>query len=325
MSTANLEPSTLVAPGVLLVDSGYVRPHLAACYVLAGKESAAIVETGHAGTVPRLLAALDEAGVPRDAVSHVVVTHVHLDHAGGAGALMRELPQATLVAHPRGARHLIDPTKLWAGTAAVYGAEATQRLYGDPIAIPAARVVEAADGFSIDLGERKLTFLDAPGHAKHHFVVRDELTRGFFTGDTFGLSYRETDSAQGQFFFPTTTPVQFEPTALHATIERMIAERPERMYLTHYGCVSSRLQTHADTLHRGIDEHVRVAKAAGQVHPAGPVRHAAIKAGLTEYLLLGLDAHRAPTTREQALALFDNDLELNAQGLGVWLDGGMTG
>ena len=216
---------------------------------------------------------------------------------------------------------MIDPTKLWAGTVGVYGAEATQQLYGDPIPVPAARVVEAPEGHSIDLGERKLKFLDAPGHARHHFLVLDVATMGFFTGDSFGLSYRETDSVKGPFFFPTTTPVQFEPGALHATIDRMIGERPERVYLTHYGCVDKRLVTHADALHRGIDEHVRVAKAA----PAGPGRHTAIKEGLTAYLLAGLDAHRAPTTRERALALFDNDLELNAQGLGVWLDGGAKG
>jgi glyoxylase-like metal-dependent hydrolase (beta-lactamase superfamily II) len=310
------EPAREVAPGVHLIETGYVRPFVAACYLVRGRDGAAVVETGNAGTVPRILAALDQLGLPRSAVSHVVVTHVHLDHAGGAGALMRELPGATLVAHPRGARHLVDPAKLWAGTVAVYGAEATQRLYGDPVPIPAARVVEAPDGHAVDLGGRRLRFLDAPGHARHHLVVLDEATRGFFTGDAFGLSYRETDGAAGPFFFPTTTPVQFDPEALHATIDRMLAERPERVYLTHYGLVQGDLARHAAALHRGIDEHVRVARAA----PAGPGRHAAIKAGLAASLLAGLAAHGAPVTAEWALDKFDNDLELNAQGLEVWLD-----
>jgi glyoxylase-like metal-dependent hydrolase (beta-lactamase superfamily II) len=310
------EPAREVAPGVHLIETGYVRPLVAACYLVRGRDGAAVVETGNAGTVPRILAALDQLGLPRSAVSHVVVTHVHLDHAGGAGALMRELPGATLVAHPRGARHLVDPAKLWAGTVAVYGAEATQRLYGDPVPIPAARVVEAPDGHAVDLGGRRLRFLDAPGHARHHLVVLDEATRGFFTGDAFGLSYRETDGAAGPFFFPTTTPVQFDPEALHATIDRMLAERPERVYLTHYGLVQGDLARHAAALHRGIDEHVRVARAA----PAGPGRHAAIKAGLAASLLAGLAAHGAPVTAEWALDKFDNDLELNAQGLEVWLD-----
>jgi glyoxylase-like metal-dependent hydrolase (beta-lactamase superfamily II) len=310
------EPAREVAPGVLLVDTGYMRPHLAACYVVRGARSAAIVETGNAATVPRLLEALASAGLTRAQVSHVIVTHVHLDHAGGAGALMRELPGASLVAHPRGARHLVDPAKLWAGTVAVYGAEATRRLYGDPVPVPAARVIEAPDGHAIDLGGRVLRFMDAPGHAKHHFAVFDECSRGFFTGDTFGLSYRETDSPRGAFFFPTTTPVQFDPAALHATIDRMLAVRPERLYLTHYGAVAGDAPAHGATLHRGIDHFVRVARAA----PAGPGRHAAIKAGLAAYLLEGLAAHQAPTSQAKALAIFENDLELNAQGLEVFLD-----
>lgn len=311
------EPAREVAPGVFLVDTGYLRPHLAACYVVRGRDSAAVVETGHFQTVPRLLAALQQLGIAREAVSHVIVTHVHLDHAGGAGALMRELPRATLVAHPRGARHLVDPSRLWAGTVAVYGEAATQALYGDPIPVPATRVVEAPDGFSLDLGGRRLRFLDAPGHAKHHFVVFDEATRGFFTGDSFGLSYRETDGGpNGPFFCISTTPVQFDPPALHATLDRMLAERPLRVYLTHYGCVEGDIAAHGAALHRGIDDHVRVARAA----PSGPGRHQAIKAGLTAQLLADLARHAVPLPQAQALELFGNDLELNSQGLGVWLD-----
>jgi len=313
----SFEPAREVAPGVHLIETGYVRPGIAACYLVRGRDGAAVVETGNAAAVPRILAALDQVGLPRGAVSHVVVTHVHLDHAGGAGALLRELPGATLVAHPRGARHLVDPAKLWAGTVGVYGAEATQRLYGDPIPIPAARVVEAPDGFSIDLGQRPLRFLDAPGHARHHLVVLDEATRGFFTGDAFGISYRETDAPRGPFFFPTTTPVQFDPPALHATIDRMLAERPERVYLTHYGMVRGGLDRHGAALHHAVDEFVRIARAA----PSGPGRHAAIQAGMTALLLDGLAAHGAATTPEWALEKFDNDLELNTAGLEVWLDG----
>ena len=315
------EPAREVAPGVLLVDTGYVRPAVAACYVLKGASSAAVVETGHVHAVPRILAALAQAGVAREAVSHVIVTHVHLDHAGGAGALMQALPNATLVAHPRGARHLVDPAKLWAGTVAVYGAEATQRLYGDPIPIPAARVVEAPDGFALDLGARPLRLLDAPGHAKHHLVVLDEVTRGFFTGDAFGLSYRQDDTARGPFFFPTTTPVQLDPTALIATQARMLAERPERLYLTHFGCVTGRVAEHAATLRQGLEAFVRIAEGA----PAGPGRHAAIKQGLADLLLGGLAAHGGPRSRAEALDWFDNDLDLNAQGLEVWLDGAAKG
>jgi glyoxylase-like metal-dependent hydrolase (beta-lactamase superfamily II) len=305
-----------VAPGVVLVDTGYVRPRLAAAYLVRGARSAAVVETGVRSSVPRILEAVDAVGVPRDAVSHVVVTHVHLDHAGGAGALLRELPRAKLVVHPRGARHLVDPAKLVQGSVAVYGEARFRALYGEIVPAPADRVIEAAEGFSLDLGERPLRFLDAPGHAKHHFVVLDEASRGFFTGDCFGISYRETDVAGRPFLFPTTTPVQLDPPALHATIDRMVAERPERMYLTHFGLVAGDVGAAAEALHRAIDEHVRLARAA----PAGPGRHAALLAALEGQLLAGLADHGARIPRAEALAIFGGDLELNAQGLEVWLD-----
>jgi glyoxylase-like metal-dependent hydrolase (beta-lactamase superfamily II) len=305
-----------VAPGVILVDTGYVTPDRAAAWIVRGKASAAVVETGHGGAVPRILAALDAHGLRRDDVSHVVVTHVHLDHAGGAGALMRELPRATLVVHPRGARHLVDPSKLAAATVEVYGEEAFRRLYGELVPVPAARVLEASDGHALDLGDRPLRILDATGHAKHHFVVHDVRSRGFFTGDAFGLSYRETDGGAGPFMFPTTTPTQLDPPAYHRTLDRMLAERPERMYLAHFGMVEGDIAACAAALRRGLDEHVRRALAA----PAGPGRHAALRESLEAQLLDELARHGAPVSRADAVRIFSDDLDLNTQGLEVWLD-----
>lgn len=308
--------ATEVAPGVLLVDTHYVRPRLAAAWIVRGEQSAAVVETGAASSVPRILAALDAAGIGREEVSHVVVTHVHLDHAGGAGTLLQALPRARLVVHPRGARHLVDPAKLVAGSVAVYGEARFRALYGELVPVPVERVIEAGDGFELDLGARPLRFFDAPGHARHHFVVLDEATRGFFTGDTFGLSYRECDAGGRPFLFPTTTPVQLDPPALHATIDRMMAEQPERMYLTHFGVLEGDLGRAAELLHRGLDEHVRRARAL----PPGGDRHAALRGALAEQLLEALSVHGAPLSRADALELFATDLDLNAQGLLVWLE-----
>lgn len=310
-------PPREIAPGITLVDTGYVRPGVAAAYVVRGGRSAAIVETATSLCAQRILAALATAGVRPEDVSHVVVTHVHLDHAGGAGALVRALPRAKLVVHPRGARHMIDPAKLVAGTMEVYGEAAFRRLYGEVVPVPADRVVEAPEGFELDLGSRPLRALDAPGHARHHFVLHDPTSHGFFTGDSFGLSYRETDSPAGPFMFPTTTPVQFDPPALHATVDHMLAEKPERMYLTHFGMVSGDVPALAAALHRCIDGHVRRARAA----PAGAGRHAAIRAGLEEELHEELGRQRSAAPRSEALRVFAEDLDLNAQGLGVWLDG----
>lgn len=309
-------PPREIALGITLVDTGYLRPGTAAAYVVRGSRSAAVVETATTPCAPRILEALAAARVKPEDVSHVIVTHVHLDHAGGAGTLMRALPRAKLVVHPRGARHMVDPAKLVAGTMEVYGEEAFRRLYGEIVPVPEDRVVEAPDGFEVDLGSRPLRAVEAPGHARHHFVLHDPASRGFFTGDAFGLSYRETDSAAGAFMFPTTTPVQFDPPALHGTLDRMLAEKPERMYLTHFGMVAGNVPKLAAALHRCIDGHVRRARAA----PPGPGRHEAIRAGLEEELFQELERQHCTATRDEALAAFREDLELNAQGLGVWLD-----
>jgi glyoxylase-like metal-dependent hydrolase (beta-lactamase superfamily II) len=306
-----------IAPGVVLVDTGYVRPGLAASYLVKGEGSAAVIETGTARSVPAILSGMAAHGVGRGDVSHVIVTHVHLDHAAGAGALLAELPHARLVVHPRGARHMIDPSKLLAGAAEVYGGmDAIRALYGDVVAAPAARVVEAPEGTTVELGKRTLRILDTPGHARHHFVVHDPATRGFFTGDTFGISYREYDTESGPFLFPTTTPVQFDPPALRASVERMLAERPERMYLTHYGMLEGEIPRRAAMLLDAVDGHVRIAKGA----PPGPGRHEAVRAGLSAQLLEGLARHGWKGTREDALAAYAVDLDLNSQGLEVWLD-----
>ena len=308
--------SLAIAPGVTLLDTGFVRPERAASYIVRGKNGVAFVDSGTALSVPRLLDGLAAIGVARRDVTHVIVTHVHLDHAGGAGALLGELPNARLVVHPRGARHMIDPSKLIAGSTAVYGAELLARLFGTMVPVPAERVIEAADGFTLDLGERPLVFWDAPGHALHHVVVFDEATQGFFTGDTFGLAYHEFDTANGPFVFPTTTPVQFDPAALHASINRMLTRHPQRMYLTHYGMLTGPIASLAASLHARIDELVELGRRVATAEH----RHDLLRTEIAELVWSGLERHGVRVARAAALEVWTPDIELNAQGLGVWLD-----
>lgn len=302
--------------GITTIDAGYERPRLAASHLIVEDGLAAFVDVGTTHSVPTLLEALNRKGIPRENVAYVMVTHVHLDHAGGAGELMRHLPNARLVVHPRGARHMIDPGKLIAGVAAVYGADQMQARFGEVVPVPAERVIEAGDEFAVDLNGRRLLCLDTPGHARHHYCVWDEKSKGFFTGDTFGISYREFDVDGRAFIFTTTTPVQFDPPALHASIDRMMSYQPERMYLTHYGCVTDPERL-ARELHEQIDLYVAVAREAAD---AGEARHQRMKEGLAEIMLSRLAAHGCTMEREQILALLAMDLELNAQGLGCWLD-----
>src|SRR6186713_2213283 len=140
--------------GIHVVDTGFHRPRYDAAYLIVEKGRAAFIDTGTNHAVPRLLAALDLVGLAPEAVDMVIPTHVHLDHAGGAGLLMQQLPRARLVVHPRGARHLIDPAQLVAGATAVYGQEEMDRSYGTLVGVAAERVVTTADGMTLALAGR---------------------------------------------------------------------------------------------------------------------------------------------------------------------------
>ncbi|MFD2378745.1 MBL fold metallo-hydrolase [Ottowia pentelensis] len=221
--------------GIHVIDTGFVRPRLDAAYLIVEKGRGAFVDCGVNHSVPRLLAALADAGLAPADVDWLILTHVHLDHAGGAGELLRQLPEARLVVHPRGARHMIDPSRLWAGAAAVYGEAEMQRSYGRLVPVPAGRVVEAPDGHEVDLAGRRLICLDTPGHARHHNAIFDPASGWVFSGDTFGVSYREFDTAQGPFIVPATSPSEFDPPALHRSIDRLLALKPAAVCPTHYG------------------------------------------------------------------------------------------
>ena len=308
-----------LAHGINVIDTGFQRALFDASYLLIDDGRAAFIDTGTNHSVPRLLVALDAAGLARDAVDFVIVTHVHLDHAGGAGALMQQLPGARLVVHPHGAPHMIDPARLTAGARAVYGDAEVARSYGDVLGVPAERVLRTHDGMVLMLAGRPLKFIDTPGHARHHHCIWDERSGGFFTGDTFGLSYREFDTAQGPWLLPTTTPVQFEPEALRTSVARMLAFAPECMYLTHYGRVgggAAEVRRLADLLLTQMDAMVALALAL----PHDEHRHAAMAAGFGAIYRDSLRAHGCTLPAEHIDALLALDLELNAQGMTVWLN-----
>ena len=301
--------------GIRTIDTGFVRPRFDAAYLVVENGRGAFIDCDTNFAVPRMLAALDEAGISAAEVDWLILTHVHLDHAGGAGELIARLPNAKLVVHPRGARHMIDPSALWAGASAVYGEPVMEQTYGRLRPIAADRVVEAPDGHVVELAGRPLLCIDTPGHARHHLAVYDERANVCFTGDVFGLSYRDFDAANGPFILPTTSPVQFDPPALHASIERLLALRPDAMYLTHYGRVEDVERLAAD-LHVQIDAMVDLARAAH----GRPDRHAVLMESLTDLYATLAAAHGWRHGRDALRQLLGMDVELNAQGLEVWLD-----
>lgn len=310
--------------GITAIDSGFERPMLDAVHLVVEGDRAALVDTASNASLPRVLAALSAKGLSPAQVDWVLLTHVHLDHAGGAGLYLRHFPNARLTVHPRGARHMIDPTRLVAGTVEVYGADEARRMYGEILPVPAERVVETPDGASVSLNGRGFEFLDTPGHARHHVCIVDERSGHVFTGDTFGLSYRELDVDGRPSVFPSTTPVQFDPPALHAAIDRLLARDPGAVYVTHFGQVRD-VRRCGDDLHRLIDAHAALALAAERDDVAGERRSRQLRDGVREIVLDEAKRQRWPLDEPALLALFDLDIRLNAAGLEAWLEARAAG
>lgn len=302
--------------GIHAVDAHYLRPKLAAVHLVEGSGHVAVVDTGTNDSLPYVTDALGEIGVTAAQVDYVLLTHIHLDHAGAAGLMMRKFPNARLVVHPRGARHMIDPSRLIEGATAVYGAEEMQRLYGEVLPVDAARIIEATHDLRVDLGGRLLHILDTPGHARHHVCFRDETTGHIFTGDTFGLAYPEFDTAGSRFVFPGTTPVQFNPDEMHASIDLLLSFNPGAFYLTHFGQVTDVARV-AQDVHRLIDAYVDVAR---RHKDAGNARHERICEDLADLMVAEIHAMGCRLGREEILTLLAHDIEINAQGLEVWVE-----
>jgi glyoxylase-like metal-dependent hydrolase (beta-lactamase superfamily II) len=275
----------------------------------------AFIEVGTNSSTPRLMTVLKKRGWNPQDVRFVIVTHVHLDHAGGAGSLMQLLPNATFLVHPYGARHMIDPTKLEVGSRAVYGDEIFDRIYGKLIPVAEERVRIMEDGDEVSLGNRQLRFMDTPGHARHHFCVYDDLTNGWFTGDTFGLSYREFDTQKGAFLLPTTTPIQFDPVALKESVKKLMAVGPDCMYLTHYGRVDG-LQRLAKMMLEGVDKMVEIAEQ----YKDDDSRRQKIETAMSTWLMDGLRDHGVELSEERCMELLHSDIRLNTAGIEFWLD-----
>jgi glyoxylase-like metal-dependent hydrolase (beta-lactamase superfamily II) len=301
--------------GIYAFDAGYVRPLLAAIHLIESDGRAAFVDTANFEVMPQALAALAARGLGPECVDFVILTHIHLDHAGGAGVMMEAFPNARLVVHPRGARHMIEPTKLMAGVEGVYGKERARRMYGDLLPIPAERIIEAHEGTVLRLGSRELLCIDAPGHARHHIAIVDRQSSGIFTGDTFGISYRELDVDGRPLIFPSSTPVQFDPDEMRASIERVLSYNPDAVYLTHFSRLAPPAELGREVL-RLLDRYVEIALAAS----AEEDKNAAIRDGLTALLLDEAHRHGCRLSDEEILEIWHLDLELNAQGLAFWLE-----
>ncbi len=305
-----------IAEGIVRVECGLYRPGLVACYLLRSGDQLAFIDTGTAHTVPTLLHLLQSLGYRPEQVDYVIPTHVHLDHAGGVGDLMRACPGAKLVVHPKGAPHLIDPHRLEAGAKTVYGEEAFLRDFGALQPVPADRVIAAEDGQTLRLGDRVLRIFHTPGHANHHICIFDEQTAGLFSGDSLGVSYKVLAGARGPWLFAPTTPVAFDPEAWERTIDRLMALEPETLYLTHYGPFAPSPAS-IQGLRLSIRAFAEIALAEEKLPVQG--RRARLEAAVATYLLGLAEAQGCSLSESHIRDWLAVDILLNAQGLEVWL------
>ena len=300
------------ADGISVIVSGYFSKDFAAIYLLRQGNEVAIIETGNKYSATNVQKALKMDGLSFSDVAYIIPTHVHLDHAGGAGELMNRCQNAQLIVHPRGARHMINPSKLIEGAMAVYGEENFNKLYGEIIPIDSSRVIEADDNFILDFEGRELKFIDTPGHARHHFCVWDKQTESMFTGDTFGISYRDLDKENEVYIFPSTSPVQFDPEALIKSIYKIMEYKPQRVCLTHFAAIKP-TQKVVDQLIDGIHFVSNLAKKYTTENDAELI----IQDEMMSYFLKGLNEIGVSDKNfvEERLKL---DVKINTQGLIYW-------
>lgn len=219
-----------VEPGVFLLDHHFRgSPGVIASYLVADADALTLIETGPASTMETLLAAIEQAGFDPAQIERIVVTHIHLDHAGGAGLLLRRLPRARLYVHPVGAPHMIDPSRLMASATRIYG-DLMAPLWGEMLRVPADRVVRLGNEDTVRTGGRLLRAYDTPGHANHHLALHDAETGSVFTGDVAGVRLDGISHIR-----PPTPPPEFSPAKWHASIATLRALSPRRLYLTHFG------------------------------------------------------------------------------------------
>ena len=300
--------------GIYTIDCHYLGlTEFAAAYLLVDGDEAAFIDNNTNHAVPRLLEALSDAGIAPEQVRYLIVTHVHLDHAGGTSAMADACPNATILAHPRAAPHIIEPARLVGSASAVYGAERFAELYGEIRPVDAGRVRQMDDGETIALGERTLTFLHTRGHANHHFCVADDRSDAIFTGDAFGLHYPALQR-HGTFAFPSTSPTDFDAELARQAIRRIVDHAPAVVYPTHYGAVTD-IETSAAQLIRHLDFAERVMDDAFASELPDDALESYVKPRLADYFAGLFDGLGNLGRDAAAVQLVDLDIELNAQGI----------
>lgn len=298
-----------------IIETHYVAPTKMSAYLLVEGDEAAFIDIGPQSAVPYLLEALAARGMQPEQVRYIIITHVHLDHAGGASALLKQCPNATVLAHPKAARHVCAPERLIQGAKAVYGEALFAALYGEIEGIPEDRVRIMADGETIAWGTRKLHFFYTLGHCSHHFCIHDDKTNGVFAGDNFGIGRTEALRPGPAFLICTCTPPEFNAPEALRSVEMITATGAERVYLGHFGVITD-VARGAEQLTRSITAMQTIIDAALEAGLEGP----ALETFLADRIAAATDEHLrwcGVEDFEGDRRWLDGDLMLNVQGLAV--------
>ena len=298
---------------VITIDSQYVQPERAAAYLIVDGDRAAFVDNNTSRAVPLLLEALATAGLAPEQVEYAIVTHVHLDHAGGTAALLEACPNAVALAHPRAVRHLVNPARLVQGVKMVYGDELFEELFGTVQPVPTDRVRAVEDGEALPLGARTLTFLHTPGHAKHHICVHDSGANATFTGDSFGVGCPSLQCGTKPFLLCSTAPSDFDAADARKTVQRILDTGAAYVCLAHFGAVAD-VGAAAGVLMRSIDAMEVILQAAVE----SDIEDDALEEFCVERVREAVDRQLAdcgvpPTNTGRAW--LEGDIRLNAKGL----------
>lgn len=205
----------------------------------------ALIETSASPSIPYILNALEELHIKPSDIDYLILTHIHLDHAGGAGVMMKYCPNATVLVHPKGVRHLVDPIRLIASARSVYG-ENFDAIFGEILPIQEKQLYAIGDREIIRLGSSTLTFYYTKGHANHHISIHESLTNGMFVGDTTGVYYPDMTGEEFDVILPSTSPNQFDPNLMEDSIQLFEKIKPNVLYFGHYGSYTHPQFTYAE-------------------------------------------------------------------------------
>lgn len=300
----------LISP-VVTIDCHYLGPELAGAYLLVEDGEVAIVDNNTPKAVPEILRALRQSGLSPSQVRYLIVTHAHMDHASGTGALLTHCPNATVLAHPLAVQYLVHPAFLVMSTRGVFGEEVFRQRFGPMEPVPAARIRAIPDGDAVRLGGRCLAFLHTPGHARHHLCVHDRSANVIFTGDALGAAFPFLRSAQGPLFFPLTPPPDLDFAAAYTSLDKIATTGARVAYLTHFGAIED-LPRCLTELRRALDFCQTVVEEASDLPPEFMEQHCYAR---LQRHFAGVLIVADIVLADKEATVFDTELKVNARGL----------